>query len=44
MVPVATVITGITSVVTFHMRCIVSVMSWYFKIVIIMIMMAATNE
>jgi hypothetical protein len=48
MVPVATIIAGITSVVTFHMRCIICVMSWYFKIVIMMIIIiiitAATNE
>ena len=32
MVPVAPIITGITLVFTFHMRCISSVRSLYFKI------------
>jgi len=32
MVPVASIITGITFVFTFHMRCISIVMSLYFKI------------
>jgi hypothetical protein len=37
MVPVAPIITGITFVFTFHMRCISIVRSLYFRIIIIII-------
>ena len=37
MVPVAPIITGITFVFTFHMRCISIVSSLYFRIIIIII-------
>jgi hypothetical protein len=37
MVPVAPIITGITLVFTFHMRCISIVRSLYFKNIIIII-------
>jgi hypothetical protein len=43
MVPVAPVITGITLVFTFHIRCIYIVRSLYFKIIIIVIIITATE-
>jgi hypothetical protein len=43
MVPVAPIITGITFVFTFHMRCIYIVRSLYFRIIIIIIIIIQTR-
>jgi len=39
MVPVAPIITGITLVFTFHMRCISIVRSLYFKILLLLLLL-----
>jgi len=43
IVPVAPIITGITFVFTFHMRCISVVRSLYFVIIIIIIIISRTR-